>query len=245
MQSTQKMKKTYQWQTEEAPERAKRLSTFLYSRPCLMFWKPINNVDWLSSFDRTVPSFWPKNQHNKESHTSIMHWATKGLMHPMFVQTFNTCYTLPRMTELRKINSVHRSSSFRLTKAVELHVRCEFPLRRFSFCSLSQFSARSRSNWEWNVGKYQNGTSYTRVSARHKWDARALLWVSVSKGFWAKNVLSPIFLPTLQLRTSLSMESVSLPFSYAYLYFTESPLPKPEPSSLTLFDKKRSIDSCS
>ena len=27
----------------------------------------------------------------------------------------------------------------------------------------------------WNVGKYQNGTSYTRVSARHNWDARAPL----------------------------------------------------------------------
>ena len=32
-----------------------------------------------------------------------------------------------------------------------------------------------------NVGKYQNGTSYTRVSARHYWDARAPLWVSFSK----------------------------------------------------------------
>ena len=45
--------------------------------------------------------------------------------------------------------------------------------------------------WSPNVGKYQNGTSYTRVSARHNWDARAPLWVSFSKGFWAKNVLSP------------------------------------------------------
>ena len=26
-----------------------------------------------------------------------------------------------------------------------------------------------------NVGKYQNGTSYTRVSARHNWDASAPL----------------------------------------------------------------------
>ena len=26
-----------------------------------------------------------------------------------------------------------------------------------------------------NVGKYQNGTSYTRVSARHNWNARAPL----------------------------------------------------------------------
>ena len=25
-----------------------------------------------------------------------------------------------------------------------------------------------------NVGKYQNGAPYTRVSARHDWDARAL-----------------------------------------------------------------------
>ena len=46
-----------------------------------------------------------------------------------------------------------------------------------------------------NVGKYQNGTSYTRVSARHNWDARAPLWVNVSKGFRAKNVLSPSSLP--------------------------------------------------
>ena len=34
-----------------------------------------------------------------------------------------------------------------------------------------------------NVGKYQNGTSYTRVSARHNSDARAPLWVNFSKGF--------------------------------------------------------------
>ena len=34
-----------------------------------------------------------------------------------------------------------------------------------------------------NVGKYQNGTSYTRVSARHNSDARAPLCVSFSKGF--------------------------------------------------------------
>ena len=33
-----------------------------------------------------------------------------------------------------------------------------------------------------NVGKYQNGPSYTRVSARHNWDARAPLWVSFAKG---------------------------------------------------------------
>ena len=46
-----------------------------------------------------------------------------------------------------------------------------------------------------NVGKYQNGTSYTRVSARHNWDARAPLWVNVSKGFRAKNFLSPSSLP--------------------------------------------------
>ena len=48
---------------------------------------------------------------------------------------------------------------------------------------------------ERNVGKYQNGTSHTRVSARHNWDARAPLWVSFSKGFWAKNVLSPSGFP--------------------------------------------------
>ena len=46
-----------------------------------------------------------------------------------------------------------------------------------------------------NVGKYQNGTSYTRVSARHNWDARAPLRVNVSQGFRAKNGLSPSSLP--------------------------------------------------
>ena len=45
------------------------------------------------------------------------------------------------------------------------------------------------NGWDDSDGKYQNGTSYTRVSARHNSDARAPLcsWVSFSKGFWAKN----------------------------------------------------------
>ena len=68
-----------------------------------------------------------------------------------------------------------------------------------------------------NVGKYQNGTSYTRVSARHNWDARAPLWVSFSKGLWAKNVLSPSgfsnFCGSWEQYLQLSMASVSLPFS--------------------------------
>ena len=69
----------------------------------------------------------------------------------------------------------------------------------------------------WNVGKYQNGTSYTRVSARHYSDGRAPLWVSFSKGFWAKNVLSPsgfsTFCGSWEQFLELSMASVSLPFS--------------------------------
>ena len=45
----------------------------------------------------------------------------------------------------------------------------------------SHFTAkRASSAFVTNVGKYQNGTSYTRVSARHNRDARALLWVSWS-----------------------------------------------------------------
>ena len=75
--------------------------------------------------------------------------------------------------------------------------------------------------WCWsrseNVGKYQNGTSYTRVRARHNSDARAPLWVSFSKGFWAKNVLSPsgfsTFCGSWEQFLELSMASVSLPFS--------------------------------
>ena len=68
-----------------------------------------------------------------------------------------------------------------------------------------------------NVGKYQNGTSYTRVSARHNSDARAPLWVNFSKGFWAKNVLSPscfsTFCGSWEQFFELSMASISLPFS--------------------------------
>ena len=51
-----------------------------------------------------------------------------------------------------------------------------------------------------NVGKYQNWTSYTRVSARHNWDARAPLWVSFSKGFWAAKS-KRLFYLLLKLRT--------------------------------------------
>ena len=61
--------------------------------------------------------------------------------------------------------------------------------------SLRKFGAKSSLPDRRNVGKYQNGTSYTRVSDRHNWDARAPLWVNVSEGFRAKNVLSPSSLP--------------------------------------------------
>ena len=76
---------------------------------------------------------------------------------------------------------------------------------------------RSRPQTVGNVGKYQNGTSYTRVSARHNWDASAPLWVSFSKRLWAKNVLSPsgfsTFCGSWEQYLQLSMASVSLPFS--------------------------------
>ena len=92
-----------------------------------------------------------------------------------------------------------------------------------------------------NVGKYQNGTSYTRVSARHNWDARAPLWVSFSKAwFWAKNVLSPSGSSAL----CGSWEQYFATFDGAYLYFTENPLPKPQPSSLIIYSTKSSIESC-
>ena len=99
-------------------------------------------------------------------------------------------------------------------------------------CTLGSTSIQVRplfsaSSWldarlAWNVGKYQNGTSYTRVSARHNSDARAPLWVSFSKGFWAKNVLSPsgfsTFCGSSEKFLELSMASVSLPFSWPYIF---------------------------
>ena len=80
-----------------------------------------------------------------------------------------------------------------------------------------------------NVGKYQNGTSYTRVSARHNSDARASLWVSFSKGFWAKKCSKSkrLFYLLWRFRTIFwTFDGVRLStlFLSPYLHFTENPL---------------------
>ena len=49
---------------------------------------------------------------------------------------------------------------------------------RASVADIRPESSAVRAAWQpghLNVGKYQNGTSYTRVSARHNWNARTPL----------------------------------------------------------------------
>ena len=82
------------------------------------------------------------------------------------------------------------------------------------------------------LGKYQNGTSYTRVSAHHihdNWDAHAPLWVSFSKGLWAKNVLSPskaAFLPSVEVENNIcNFRWRPSPYPYPNPVFTSLKIP--------------------
>ena len=100
-----------------------------------------------------------------------------------------------------------------------------------------------------NVGKYQNGTSYTRVSARHNWEARAPLWVNVSKGFRAKNVLSPSSLPahcrSWEHVVFTTFDRIRLPTLFL-TQFTLLKFPLPNRNHRRkLYSTRNSIESCS
>ena len=101
----------------------------------------------------------------------------------------------------------------------------------------------------WNVGKYQNGTSYTRVSARHNWDALAPLWVNLSKGFRAKNVQSPSSLPahcrSWEHVVFATFDRIRLPTLFLTLFtLLKFPLPNRN-HRRKLYSTRNSTKSCS
>ena len=171
--------------------------------------------------------------------TSVAPWRHKSSHVPVFRRLFD------RLPVRFSTSDLHH----RILRKKLYHIRAYDFGVQFSFKRNSNSKKVRPFYLSENVGKYQNGTSYTRVSARHKWDARAPLWVSFSKGFSAKNVLSPSGSSTLcgsWEQYFATFDGVHLPtFSEPYLYFTENPLPKPQPSSLIIYSTKSSIESCS
>ena len=144
--------------------------------------------------------------------------ATHGLVCFVSKMWFSTFSKFGRFVSLSQLVSVPMVASSPLASSpAPVHVKISLNARKADEQSRNGTMELGPRPIPSNVGKYQNGTSYTCVSARHNWDARAPLWVSFSKGFWAKNVLSPSgfssFCGSWEQYLQLSMASVSLPFS--------------------------------
>ena len=142
------------------------------------------------------------------------------------------------------IGELHENVFVSLFRA-RLFFSVEWPTKR----AIKKVHHAKNSPRKRNVGKYQNGTSYTRVSARHNWDARAPLWVNVSKGFRAKNVLSPSSLPahcrSWEHVVFATFDRIRLPTLFLTLFtLLKFPL-RNRNHRRKLYSTRNSIESCS